>query len=892
MITWLSLVENDGYEGTLKWHQPENTLLVSPPVSFDESVQQSATYWVSQTTGTAGCESQKSEVVVNINEAATMPVVNSYNACATVSGGTITWESLVNRSDSDKLNWFTADNEDPESTDDSTTDPGSFDPTTPASIKTYYVQIEDINGCKSKRAAVSVTIKARPVAVLSGDAEICKGQSANLTVSFTGTAPFNFTYSSGASVTTSDNPYTINVSPASTTTYSLTSLSDANNCTSDAADLSGTPTITVNDRPSITGVFTVNPLCNGAELLQPTEPSPINNNGSPVTTREWQIGQGATFAPLTFPYEVSDADNGKKILFIATNSCSSDTVGVTLTVNPLPTATLNNPSAFCQGTLDSEPDKTIAGYDIIWYTASDGATPTAAPTVQNLPATGSPYDYFYKVQNRATLCQSSIHTYTVTINPLLTPPSITKSPDVSVLTCTTTGITLTAAGGSSYLWDNGQINVSITVNSEGTYEVTVTDDNGCTAKTNVTITENKTAPTVSITNNTNTTNELTCNTQQISLTANGGDTYVWDDESGSSDPTIEVTTAGIYTVTATNATNGCYETKSIEITANTNLPTVVITTNPAITELTCETTSIDLTATSGFNNYSWVKPNGMEVGANATLTVTDQDMYTVIVTDGNGCTNFARIAITQNIDLPAITVSSPSICEGNDAIITASGADDYTWTPAPGLNATDGASVTVYPETTTTYTVEGTVRETGCKNTATATVYVETPPVLTLASTPESVELGNEVTITVTADRPGHGVYEWFINNEFYTTTNENNITLEPSAGRQYFRVETRTTNLNCFASSGLYVNVNEMIPNIINPYNPDSKNCCFMVSNEGRQGYHVEIYNRYQQKVFEGYNGWDGTYRGAPADPGTYFFRIFMKNGKIFKGAVEVVKF
>ena len=64
------------------------------------------------------------------------------------------------------------------------------------------------------------------------------------------------------------------------------------------------------------------------------------------------------------------------------------------------------------------------------------------------------------------------------------------------------------------------------------------------------------------------------------------------------------------------------------------------------------------------------------------------------------------------------------------------------------------------------------------------------------------------------------------------------------------------------------------------------------MVSDEGRQGYHVEIYNRYQQKVFEGYEGWDGTYRGAPADPGTYFYRVFMKDGRIFKGTIEVVKF
>jgi gliding motility-associated-like protein len=64
------------------------------------------------------------------------------------------------------------------------------------------------------------------------------------------------------------------------------------------------------------------------------------------------------------------------------------------------------------------------------------------------------------------------------------------------------------------------------------------------------------------------------------------------------------------------------------------------------------------------------------------------------------------------------------------------------------------------------------------------------------------------------------------------------------------------------------------------------------MTPNEKRPGYKVEIYNRYQQKVFEGDNGWDGTYRGKLADPGTYYFRLFMKDGRVLKGPIEVAKF
>lgn len=82
------------------------------------------------------------------------------------------------------------------------------------------------------------------------------------------------------------------------------------------------------------------------------------------------------------------------------------------------------------------------------------------------------------------------------------------------------------------------------------------------------------------------------------------------------------------------------------------------------------------------------------------------------------------------------------------------------------------------------------------------------------------------------------------------------------------------------------------VIPNIITPYNDNGKNDVFMGPKDGKPGYRVEIYNRYQQMVFEGDNGWDGIYRGHLAEPGTYFYRIFMKDGRVFKGTLEVAKF
>jgi len=88
-----------------------------------------------------------------------------------------------------------------------------------------------------------------PTAILSGDAEICEGKTADIAVNLTGTAPWDISYTDGTntfSETTSDNPYIFTVSDAGT--YALTALSDAN-CT--GTDFSGTANIAINALPSV-----------------------------------------------------------------------------------------------------------------------------------------------------------------------------------------------------------------------------------------------------------------------------------------------------------------------------------------------------------------------------------------------------------------------------------------------------------------------------------------------------------------------------------------------------------------------------------------------------------------------------------------------------------------
>ncbi|WP_460560821.1 PKD-like domain-containing protein [Ferruginibacter profundus] len=108
--------------------------------------------------------------------------------------------------------------------------------------------------------------------------------------------------------------------------------------------------------------------------------------------------------------------------------------------------------------------------------------------------------------------------------------------------------------------------------------------------------------------------------------------------------------------------------------------------------------------------------------------------YVAVVTCANGgaFATTAQFAVTSNAT-PAITLTpaSATICNnGTGTSITASGAATYIWSPAAGLSATTGATVTANPSATTTYTVTGTSAA-GCPGISTILVTVNPAPVVT-----------------------------------------------------------------------------------------------------------------------------------------------------------------
>jgi gliding motility-associated-like protein len=300
--------------------------------------------------------------------------------------------------------------------------------------------------------------------------------------------------------------------------------------------------------------------------------------------------------------------------------------------------------------------------DLAW---SDGST-------LNTLAVTSAGTYSVTATDPSNGCTAST---SATVAQTATPPNVSIATP-GVLTCTTTAQTLSASSttaGVTYAWSNGGTSITNTITTAGTYTVTATEPGGCTATATTTVSQNTTAPNVSISNHT----DINCNFANVTLVAASttlGTTFVWSD--GTNGNTTTVSTAGTYTVSATDPSNGCTASVSTPVIQNTTAPNV---SGNTVDTLNCFKTSATLSATSTTPNviYNW--SNG---GTNNSTTVTTAGTYILKVNDpANGC--FSALSVT----VVSIT-STPFVDAGNDTVLnaasvtltaTANGAVHYVW---------------------------------------------------------------------------------------------------------------------------------------------------------------------------------------------------------------------
>ena len=203
----------------------------------------------------------------------------------------------------------------------------------------------------------------------------------------------------------------------------------------------------------------------------------------------------------------------------------------------------------------------------------------------------------------------------------------------------------------------------------------------------------------------------------------------------------------------------------------------------------CTGQSSTLTA-SGATTYSW---NTSAATNSIVVTPTATSNYSVIGTAGT-CTSQSVYTVNVN-PLPNVTVNNPTICLGQSATLTASGATTYSWS-----NAASSASISVAPTTNTTYVVVGT-NSNACVNSATATVSVNANPTVSVAGA-STVCSGGSVALTAS----GANTYSW---NTAATTAS---ISVTPTANISYTVVGTNTAGCSSSAVKSLTVNASPTV--------------------------------------------------------------------------------
>ena len=482
------------------------------------------------------------------------------------------------------------------------------------------------------------------------------------------------------------------------------------------------------------------------------------------------------------------------------NGCSS-TCKRTLSTSPCSLTVSVNSGIICNGesiTLTATDNGTNSTY--LWSTGETTQSISVSPT--------STTDYTVTVTDGATVCVKD-GTGKVTVNDRPDKPTVTGGPTTF---CTGGSVVLSSSAATGNQWYkdgvkiDGATDQTYTATESGVYSVTVTNDAGCSStsdETTVKVNERPDKPTVT----SGTTTFCTGGSVVLSSSAATGNQWYKDGVKidGATDQTYTATASGVYTVTVTN---------DADCSSTSDGTTVKVNSTPAKPTVTsgsttfCSGGSVVLSSSAATGNQ-WYKDGVKIDGAtDQTYTATTSGVYTVIVTNGSGCSSTSdgtTVKVNDRPAKPAISSGATTFCTGGSVILSSSAATGNQWYKN-GVEI-DGATGQTYTATSAgVYTVVVT-NDAGCTATSDGTTVTVNPnPSCTISGSASAV-LGVAASFSAPSAPSGSTYgYAWsFVSNTsgatFTTATNLQTVSVNTTTTGSYklsVTVTDKTYSTNC----------------------------------------------------------------------------------------------
>jgi gliding motility-associated-like protein len=653
----------------------------------------------------------------------------------------------------------------------------------PSGNANYTVNVTDKNNCAAAPVVGVVTVNTS-LNVTVNSASLCFGETASLTAG--GATTYTWAPATGLSATTGAN---VICTPPSNLTYTVTGVSGG--CVGSAIS-----TVTINPTPdSHAGVDIT--ICSGAT-------GTIGAPSTPTYLYSWSPATGLSDATAANPTVTKTNYTGSPVAYTYTITTSPagcySTDEVVVTVNPALDPTFNfSQITYCKavGSIDPTPAITTTG-GVFSFSPTGLIINTSNGLVDLNNSTIGTYTVTYSFAGACPSSSTQVITITNTPDAQFSYGTYCKNVTPNPVSLFPVGSSAGAftASSPSLVFVAGSVTpgeIDLVASTAGNYTITntIAAGNGCAAAvaTN-TITINAIP-------NTAVADQTICVGGSTTLAAMGATTYIWSDNSTLSTLTVSPNVNTIYSVTGT--ANGCSSTASPTVIVN-QLPTSTFTVTPVCAGFgsnigyTGNAASADL--------YNWNFGGGTIISGSGqgpysvSWPTSGSPNVTLDVTVGICLSTTTTVSVTVST-MPVVIVNSETICAGQSATLTASGATSYTW--SPGL---PGVSQVVSPALNSSYTVSGTTG--GCISSAVAAVKVNPNPVVTI-NAPASICFGASAILTA----GGGGTYSWSTGATVAT------ITVTPTVVTSY---TVTATTLGCTGSKTNTIGINPIPTIIVNP--------------------------------------------------------------------------